>query len=141
MNTLFNYNLYLICRTLPDSPLRCLAHDENINHRSDIYESFVADWDKFRSASITIDVCLLLPEASVANSLKNETKWHRNCRREFFQNRLIRKQKLDESDQPSTSSAVCCRTIRLQREFRKRQQEDTKDTQICLFCEQLGRPE
>jgi hypothetical protein len=91
MKTTFNYNLCLICQTVQDSPLRCLAHDKNINHRSDIYESFIADWDKFRSASIPIDVCLPLPEASVANLLKNETKWHRNCRREFFQDRLIRK--------------------------------------------------
>ena len=139
MNSPFNYNLYLICQTVPDSPLRCLAYDTNINHRSDIYESFVADWDKFRSANIPIDVCLPLPEASVVILLKNETKWHRICRREFFQNILILKQKLDKSDQPSTSSAVSCSTlmVRLQRELRKRKQEGTKDTDICLPCEQL----
>ena len=72
MNTPFNYNLCLICQTVQDSPLRCLAHDKNINHRSDIYESFIADWDKFRSASIPIDVCLPLPEARVANVLKTK---------------------------------------------------------------------
>ena len=84
MNTPFNYNLCLICQTVQDSlSPRFLAHDKNINHRSDIYESFIANWDKFRSASIPIDVCLPLPEASVANVLKNETKWHRNCRRIF----------------------------------------------------------
>ena len=91
----------------------------------------------FRSASSPIDVCLPLPKASVANILKHETKWHRNCRREFFQNRLIQKQNLDKSDQPLTSSAESCSTIRLQRELRKRKQEDTEGTDICLFCEQL----
>ena len=46
----------------------------NINHRSDIYELFIAELGKFCSASISIDVCLPLPEASVANLLKSETK-------------------------------------------------------------------
>ena len=72
MNTSFNYNLCLICQTVQDSPLRCPAHDKNINHRFDIYETFIADWDRFRSASIPIYVCLLLPEASVANLLNTK---------------------------------------------------------------------
>ena len=44
---------------------------------------------------------------------------------------------MNKSDQPSTSAAASCNTIRLQRELRKRKQEDTEDTDICLFCEQL----
>ena len=30
----------------------------NTWYKYDIYESFIADWDTFRSASIPIDVCL-----------------------------------------------------------------------------------
>ena len=52
MKTTFNYNLCLICQTVQDSPLRCLAHDKNINHRSDIYESFIGDSILFNS-----DIC------------------------------------------------------------------------------------
>ena len=44
---------------------------------------------------------------------------------------------MNKSVQPSTSAAASCSTIRLQRELRKRKQEDTEDTDIGLFCEQL----
>ena len=52
----------------------CLAHDKNISHHSDIYESFIADWDRFCSASIHIDVYLPLPEASVAILLEKRNE-------------------------------------------------------------------
>ena len=44
---------------------------------------------------------------------------------------------MDTSDQPSTLAAASCNTIRLQRELRKRKQENTEDTDFYLFCEQL----